>query len=213
MGLRERKKERTRQLLADTARRLFAERGFEKVSIAEVARAAEVSQATVFNYFPTKEDLVYGGLEAFEEQLFAAIRNRPSGQTVLEAFRDFVVEPRGFLATRDEAQAQELIALTRTIAASPALLAREEQIFARTTEALAELIAKEARASAGDIRPRVVANALIGAHRALIAYVRQRLAAGTPVRSRLARDVRERGERAFELLADGLGDYLPKARM
>jgi AcrR family transcriptional regulator len=213
MGLRERKKERTRQLLADTARRLFAERGFEKVSIAEVARAAEVSQATVFNYFPTKEDLVYGGLEAFEEQLFAAIRNRPSGQTVLEAFRDFVVEPRGFLATRDEAEAQELIALTRTIAASPALLAREEQIFARTTEALAELIAKEARASPGDIRARVVANALIGVHRALIGYVRQRLAAGNPVRSRLARDVRERGERAFELLADGLGDYLPKARM
>ena len=57
-GLRERKKQQTRQLLAETARRLFAERGFENVSIVEIARAADVSEATVFNYFPTKEDLV-----------------------------------------------------------------------------------------------------------------------------------------------------------
>ena len=60
-GLRERKKRQTRQLLADTARRLFSERGFEQVSVAEIARAADVSAATVFNYFPTKEDLVFSG--------------------------------------------------------------------------------------------------------------------------------------------------------
>src|SRR5919108_88818 len=87
-GLRERKKQRTRQLLADTARRLFSERGFEHVSVAEIARVADVSEATVFNYFPTKEDLVYSGLETFEEQLLAAVRERPRGQTVLDAFRD-----------------------------------------------------------------------------------------------------------------------------
>ena len=57
-GLRERKKEQTRQLIAETARRLFSERGFDRVTVAEVARAAEVSEQTVFNYFPTKEDLV-----------------------------------------------------------------------------------------------------------------------------------------------------------
>ena len=210
VGLRERKKQRTRQLLATTARRLFGERGFDHVSVAEIARAAEVSQATVFNYFPTKEDLVYSGLEAFEEQLFAAIRDRPRGQTVLDAFKDFVLMPRGFFAAKDEAAAQELMALTRMIAASPALLAREQQIFARTTEALAELIAKEAGTSADDLRAFVVANALIGVHRGLIGYVRQRLEAGKPARSRLARDVRERGERAFALLAEGLADYAPR---
>jgi AcrR family transcriptional regulator len=56
-GLRERKKRQTRQLIADTARRLFAERSFEDVTVAEVAGAADVAEATVFNYFPTKEDL------------------------------------------------------------------------------------------------------------------------------------------------------------
>src|SRR5919197_4563042 len=119
LGLRERKKQRTRQLLADTARRLFSERGFENVSIAEIARVADVSQATVFNYFPTKEDLVYGGLEAFEEGLFAAIRERSRGQTVLDAFRDYILAARGFLVEKDEAKAQELMAVTRMIAASP----------------------------------------------------------------------------------------------
>lgn len=58
LGLRERKKQRTRELIAETARRLFSARGFDRVTVAEIARAAEVSEQTVFNYFPTKEDLV-----------------------------------------------------------------------------------------------------------------------------------------------------------
>ena len=74
-GLRERKKERTRQLIADTAKRLFAERGFEAVTVGEIARAAEVAEATVYNYFPTKEDLVYWRFESFEERLLEAIRD------------------------------------------------------------------------------------------------------------------------------------------
>jgi AcrR family transcriptional regulator len=209
-GLRERKKERTRQLLADTARRLFSERGFEQVSVAEIARAAEVSQATVFNYFPNKEDLVYSRLETFEEQLLTAIRDRPRGETVIAAFRSFILEPRGLLAATDEAAAKELVALTRMIAASPTLRAREQQILARYTDALAKLIAEETGASANDLRPYVVANALIGVHRSLIAHVRRRLEAGTPNRGRLARETREGGEKALALLAEGLGDYAPK---
>src|SRR5262245_51991577 len=89
LGLRERKKQLTRQLLSETARRLFSERGFERVSIAEIAREADVSEQTVFNYFPSKEDLVYSGLESFEDQLLAAIRGRPRGQTVIAAFSEF----------------------------------------------------------------------------------------------------------------------------
>src|ERR671931_1247413 len=102
-GLRERKKLQTRQLIADTARRLFLERGFDSVTVADVAREADVSIGTVFNYFPTKEDLVYGRFETFEQQLLAAIRERPSGETVIAAFEDFILEPRGLLATNDEA--------------------------------------------------------------------------------------------------------------
>jgi AcrR family transcriptional regulator len=209
VGLRERKKQRTRQLLADTARRLFSERGFEQVSIAEIARVAEVSQATVSNYFPRKEDLVYSGLETFEQRLLAAIRERPTGEGVLDAFGRFVLEPRGLFVAEDE-EAEQLIALTRMIAASPALLAREQQIFARYTDALAKLIARETGAGAGDLRPYVAANALMGVHRALIHYVRERLDAGNPDRRRLARDVRDRGEAALALLAHQLGHYAAK---
>ena len=79
LGLRERKKLRTRQLITETAARLFVERGFDAVSVASVARAAEVSEATVFNYFPTKEDLVFQGMEAFETELLNAVRDRPAG--------------------------------------------------------------------------------------------------------------------------------------
>src|SRR5262249_33334049 len=156
-GLRERKKQRTRQLLSETARRLFSERGFEQVSVAEIAHEADVSEMTVFNYFPTKEDLVYSGLEIFEEELLVAIRERPSGQTVIAAFGEFILEPRGFLAANDDAAAREPIVVTRMIAASPALLAREGQIFARYIDTLAHHIAEETGARAGDLRPYVVA--------------------------------------------------------
>jgi AcrR family transcriptional regulator len=209
-GLRERKKRQTRQLLADTARRLFAERGFENVSVAEIARVADVSEATVFNYFPTKEDLVYSGLEVFEDALLAAVRDRPAGETAIDAFGRFILEPRGLFAAPDERTARELLAVGRMIAASPALLAREEQIFARYTRALARLIADEARAPEGDLRPYVTANALIGVHRALIDYVRQQLENEALDRERLSRDLRRRGQTALTLLRHGIGDYAPK---
>src|SRR3954452_9035287 len=97
-GLRERKKEQTRRLIADTARGLFAERGFDAVTVADVARAADVAEKTVFNYFPTKEDLFYSGMEAFEERLLDAVRDREPGQTALAAFRRFLLQPQGVFA-------------------------------------------------------------------------------------------------------------------
>lgn len=209
-GLRERKKQQTRELLTDTARRLFAERGFENVSVSEIARVADVSEATVFNYFPTKEDLVYSGLEVFESALLAAVRDRPIGESVIDAFGRFILEPRGLFAAPDERTARELLAVGRMIAASPALLAREEQIFARYTRALARLIADEVQAPEGDLRPYVTANALIGVHRALIDHVREQLKSEPLDRERLSRGLRRRGQAALELLRRGIGDYAPK---
>ena len=89
-GLRERKKQQTRQSIAHAARRLFLERGFEAVTVDEVAREADVSRKTVFNYFPTKEDLFYSRMELFQEQLLDAIRTRTPGETILAAFARFV---------------------------------------------------------------------------------------------------------------------------
>jgi AcrR family transcriptional regulator len=209
-GLRARKKQQTRQLLADTARRLFAERGFENVSVAEIARTADVSETTVFNYYPTKEDLVYSGLERFESELLRAVRERPVGESVIDAFARFVLAPRGFFAAPDERAARELLAVGRMIAASPALLAYEEQIFARYTRALSRLIAEEVRGPKGDLRPSVIATALIGIHRALIDYAREQLKNEPLDRERVARDLRRRGQTALELLRGGIGDYAPK---
>jgi AcrR family transcriptional regulator len=90
-GLRERKKARTRRLIADTAARLLAERGYEHVSVVDVAREAEVAEQTVYNYFPTKEQLVTDREEQIQAQLCDLIRARPQGTTAAAAIRDFVL--------------------------------------------------------------------------------------------------------------------------
>jgi AcrR family transcriptional regulator len=210
-GLRERKKRRTRELIAETARRLFGERGFEGVTVAEVARAADVSEKTVFNYFPTKENLVYWRLETFEDELLEAVRGRDPGEAALAAFGRFVLARRGLLAEPDPDAVERLVALTRTILDSPALLAREQRIFDRYTASLAALLAEENRPRDGDIQPWVAANAMIGVHRALVDFSRRRIAEG--VRNpRLAREVRAQGKRALSALESGLGDYAVKRR-
>ena len=209
-GLRERKKQRTRQQIADTARRLFAERGFDAVPVSEVARQAEVSEATVFNYFPTKEDLVYHRFEAFQEELLSSVRDRAAGESVLAAFGTFVTTPRGLLSSRDPEQVEHLAALTRMITGSPALLAREQQVYARYTEALAALLAAETGARADDLQPWIVARSLIGLHQTLVDYSRREVLAGTR-NPTLVRRVRRQGRRAVKLLADGLAGYGARA--
>jgi AcrR family transcriptional regulator len=191
VGLRERKKQQTRELIADTARRLFAEHGFERVTVAQIAQEADVAEATVFNYFPTKEDLFYSRLEAFEEELLTAVRERRPGVSVLEAFRDFLLARRGVFAMNapggDDAATEQLRTVTRIITA------------------LAALIVEETGSAPGDVAPRVVANALLGAHRALIDFVRERALAGARA-SQISREVRAQAKRAFAQLERGLGD-------
>src|ERR1700721_3671123 len=92
IGLRERKKARTRRQIAETAARLFAERGYEHVAVTDVARAAEVAEQTVYNYFPTKEQLVTDREQQIQDRLCALIRSRPPGVTPAAAVRDFVLE-------------------------------------------------------------------------------------------------------------------------
>jgi AcrR family transcriptional regulator len=199
-GLRERKKERTRLAIAEAAHRLFRERGFDAVTVAEVAREADVSEGTVFNYFPTKEELFYGQMESFEAALLDAVRDRPPGESVLEAFRRFVLEQSRGLAER----AELIEEATRVINESPTLQAREREVVARYTDALAELIAAET--GARGIEPSVVASALMGAQRALVAHVRASVLAGLRGAD-LLRDTRAEGKYAFARLEQGLAGY------
>ena len=90
-GLRERKKARTRRLIADTAARLFAERGYENVAVSDVARGAEVAEQTVYNYFPTKERLVTDRDEQLHDRLTDLVRSRTPGVTPAAAIREFVL--------------------------------------------------------------------------------------------------------------------------
>jgi AcrR family transcriptional regulator len=198
-GLRERKKQQTRQQIAEAARTLFSERGFEQVTVAEIARAADVSTQTVFNYFPTKEDLVYWRLESFEDELLQTIRERAPGESALAAFGRFVRAPRGMLGDYDAEAREALAALTRMIVSSPALLAREQQIFARFTEALAQELG-------GDISARVAANAMMGVHRALVDFTRARIVEGAR-HPELTDEVRAEADAALGLLDGGLGGY------
>jgi AcrR family transcriptional regulator len=206
-GLRERKKQQTRQAIAEAARRLFAERGFDAVTVAEVAREADVSEGTVFNYFPTKEDLFYGPMEVFEEGVIEAVRERPAGDSVLAAFRRAVLGGANRLATEETAEV--IATAARIVTASGALQARERDILAHYTDELARLIADETGAGADDVVPRAVANALMGLQRELRAYVWASVLAGR-LGPELVAGLRRQGKRAFDRLEHGLGDYAVK---
>ena len=91
-GLRERKKARTRQAIADAAARLFAQRGYEQVAVSDVAREAEVSEQTVYNYFQTKEQLVTDRDQLIQDELSRLIRTRAPGTTPAAAIREFVLD-------------------------------------------------------------------------------------------------------------------------
>jgi AcrR family transcriptional regulator len=208
LGLRERKKRETRRQIFDAANRLFAERGFDAVSVAEIARVADVSEVTVFNYFPTKEDLFYGGMQFFEEELIEAVRDRPAGRSAVDAFRRRLLEGSGGLATKARVDAIKKGA--QTISASPTLVARERDIVDRYTRRLAAVLAEETGVSPDDVEPLGVAGTLMAVHRMLVERVRSQVLAGRRD-SQLVEDYRSQARRAFRRLEQGLADYAVKA--
>ncbi|NBE96739.1 TetR family transcriptional regulator [Nonomuraea sp. KC401] len=212
MGLRELKKEQTRRLLMETAWRLFADRGFDQVRVTEIAQEAQVSEATVFKYFPAKEDLFYSGLDDFGRRMVAAVAERPAGEAALDACRRFLLDANDGLLAQIEDHREALDRLrtvNRVIANSPTLRAREEQSFAHCTTALAEVLATEAGAPLGDPTAAAAAHALVGVHRTLVACVRRRITADDAPRT-LRADLEEACARAFAVLERGLSDYAVK---
>lgn len=209
MGLRETKKQQTRLLLADTAMALFAERGFDQVTVTEIARAAGVAPTTVFNYFPTKEDLFFDREDEVVARLAEAVRRRPPGTSAAKAVRDDLLtaitsgEPTVGL---DPGMAT----FWRIVSDSPSLRARLLDLGERAEAALAEALAEETGSDPADPLPRLAAGALAGAHRAALAEIRRATVAGEApetLRPRIEAAV----ERAFALLSTGLADY-PAAR-
>lgn len=203
-SLRERKKRLTRQQIFDAARRLFAERGFEAVTVAEIARAADVSEVTVFNYFPTKEDLFYGGMQFFEEELLEAVRTRARGETPVRALRRRLLE--GVDGLKSSERREAIVSAARAVGASPSLAAREREIVERYTHRLAELLAAETRTDPSDVEPLAVAWALIGAHRAVVEGTRKLVLAGTRGDA-LAAAAKALIRRAYARLEKGLDGY------
>ncbi|MFJ9605488.1 TetR/AcrR family transcriptional regulator [Kitasatospora sp. NPDC101176] len=205
MGLRELKKQQTRELLSDTAMVLFAEHGFDRVTVVEVARAAGVSPNTVFNYFPTKEDLFFDRQDEVVAHLAGVVRRRPPGSSAVDAVR------ADLLAAVEAGEPTVgldpgMTAFWRIVADSPALRARLLELGERSEAALAEVLAEESTAAPADPLPRIVAGAVAGAHGAVLGEIRRAVVAGEPVEAVRTR-AREAVERAFGLLAAGLADY------
>jgi len=206
-GLRELHKQQTQQLISDAASSLFAERGFDGVTVAEVARAAGVSEMTVFNHFPTKEDLFFAKMEFFEERLLDAVRGRATGVSALEAFRRPVVD--GCRKLGENANAERIARAASLIGASPPLQVREREIVARFTDLLAALLAIETGKPPDDVEPRAVADALMGVHRAVVHHVRSSVLAGRRGRA-LANSARSQARRAFARLEGGIAEFAIK---
>lgn len=164
-GLRERKKDQTRRLLQSTAMGLFATRGFDHVTVDEIAAAGDVSRTTVFRYFPTKEDLVVGTEPERLEELRAAFEQRPRGEPVFDSIRHAVVA----VAARYELDREQLLAAQELITANSSLQARGLELHAEWIDTFARLIASRTTGSeTPDLRARVLAGAVMSAMRVAI---------------------------------------------
>lgn len=195
-GLRELKKQRTRRLISDTATHLFLDRGFEAVTIAEVAAAAQVAKMTVTNYFPRKEDLALDHHEAFTAYLARTVADRAEGESALAALR------RAYLAGVGEHDAVlgfSSAGFARMIADSPTLTTRLRDLHDQREQALAGVLG-------GDITAQAVAAVLTAAHRTLFQQVQDLARAGRDVQE-IAGITRRSAERIFDLLGPSLGGY------
>ncbi|MEU6409619.1 TetR family transcriptional regulator [Microbispora sp. NPDC046933] len=185
LGLRERKKRQTRSLISDVASGLFMQRGFDNVTVAEVAEAAGVSTKTVFNYFPRKEDLFLDRFPEAVELVTRAVRERAEGETPLAALR------RLFLGMLREGHPLGGIApgyqvFWQVILDSPALRARARELVEEFEGVLAGLFAEAAGTGRAEPAPRLAAALVVAAYRAVYITSIDRIRAGDPMQDVLA---------------------------
>jgi AcrR family transcriptional regulator len=157
VGLRERKKAKTKAAIQQQAMRLFGERGYQATTVEQIAAAAEVSPSTFFRYFPTKEDVVL--YDALDPVLLEAFRAQPAELSPIQALRGAMWAVFGELPAGELALQQERDALIRSV---PELRARMLDEFAKSLDLLAEIVAERVGRRADDPAVRTLAGAVIG---------------------------------------------------
>lgn len=205
-GLRERKKARTHAAISDAAIALFLERGYDQVSVAEVAEAAEVSKRTVFAYFPAKEDLVVHRFADHEAEAGRVVRDRPPGTDPLTALRDHFLAG---LRDRDPVtglnDVPQILALTRMVRETPALRTRAVRFQEGAEKALAEALRETAEVP--ELTARLAATQVVAVHWLLSMDNHRALAAGQSAGDRFPAALAD-AEHAFAVLAQGLAGYV-----
>jgi AcrR family transcriptional regulator len=157
VGLRERKKAKTKAAIQQHAMRLFGERGYQATTVEQIAAAAEVSPSTFFRYFPTKEDVVL--YDALDPVLLEAFRAQPAELSPIQALRGAMWAVFGELPAGEVAVQQERDALIRSV---PELRARMLDEFAKSLDLFAEIVADRVGRRADDPAVRTLAGAVIG---------------------------------------------------
>lgn len=165
MGLRERKKLKTRVAIRQATYRLIQEQGYEATTIEQIAEAAEVSPSTVFRYFATKEDIVL--TDEYDPIMEAALRSRPLDEPPLESLRLMMREALTSFATAED---EELRQRTRLMVEIPAIRSRMTETMSDTAKVLSQVLADRTGRSADDLRIRVFIAAVLGALREVTLY-------------------------------------------
>jgi AcrR family transcriptional regulator len=158
-GLRERKRQQTRERLTRAAMALFLERGFEATTLDDIAAAADISRRSFFHYFASKEDVVFAWQEESTAALIAAVAARPTDESMLTAAENAITAMVGQL------EPGEAIAMARLKRDNPALQARDQVKYEKLERALAEALGKRADYKAEKLQARLVAMIATGAMR------------------------------------------------
>jgi AcrR family transcriptional regulator len=202
-GLRERKKRETRDAITRAAWRLFARRGFDAVTVADIARAAKVSEKTVYNYFPAKEDLVFGAGMQRTAALIEAVEARPEGASIVEPFRRWTMD---YLDRVEHDPVDAITAIPRLVMRSDQLRARLFIGWEQEAALLGPVIAEQAGESESALVPMVVARTLAWTHRVIFRAAFTRLIEGED-QAVVAAELREEARRAYDVLEEGLAGY------
>ncbi|ADD45908.1 TetR/AcrR family transcriptional regulator [Stackebrandtia nassauensis] len=210
LGLRERKKDATRHRLMQAALDLFEERGFDEVSVAEIADAAEVSKKTVFNYFDAKEDLILGHAKFQIEVPAQLVRERPPGQTPHDALRqqwfERLAEHHPVTGLSDNPGVLRVI---RLIHSTPQLMQRQMRYGYQSQQLLSQELFAE---SGSELSARLMASQIFGVRQELAVANFRGITAGATAAERYPEAVKE-AELGFDLLENGLGNLLRREEL